>query len=299
MDRSLVSRRFGIFLCGPYLLGTLLALWVFPHAASAGLILDAELRLTYEDNVVGLLSDQNAAGRGGGAAGPPMTMAMMPPGKGMGPGGGTGTGAVSKGDFSTSLFAEGGGYQDVSDAAWVFAKVFAGRTAYDTYTDFDVTFLGAGTGAGVSLGEIATARAMVFGKVKRFGDSSRDSTAFGGNLSLKEKLSSSFWLREFGEYEKNSADSSFFSYTGTKLGIEGGYWIGRTDLLSAGYSHLDQKFDEPAGADLKTDTWFFSAEHTLIKSLSVAAEYDLQLSKANDGGSATDNIFSVALRYSY
>ncbi len=290
-----------VFIFGACIASVVFVLVVAPRTASAGLLLDAELRLTYEDNVVGLLSDQPSGGKpNGGPSGPMTAMAPMPPGgRGRGPGGNTGTGAQSKGDFSTSLFAEGGGYHDVNDSASVFAKAFAGHTSYDTYTEFDTTFAGAGAGIGLSLGDSVLSRAMIFGKVKRFGDSERDSSAYGGNLSLKEKLSTSFWLRESGEYEKNDADNSIFSYTGTKVGIEAGYRLAEPDLLSIGYSYLDQKFVEPAGADLKTNTFFVSAEHTIVKRWSVEAEYDLQLSEANDGGSATDNIYSVALRYSY
>ncbi len=275
---------------------------VVPGKAWAGLLLDAELRLTYEDNVVGLLSDQPAAGAktSAGPSGP--MIAIAPPGRGMGPGpaGTSGGGSQSKGDFSTTLSAEAGGYGDVSDTASVFAKAFAGHTSYDTYTEFDTTYGGVGAGIAMSLlDDSLLPRIMIFGKVKRFGDSERDSTSYGGNVSLKEKLSASFWLREFAEYEKNTADSSFFSYTGRKVGGEAGYQITADDLVSAGYSYLDQKYVDPPGADMKTGTLYVSAEHTIVKRWSVGAEYDHQLSTTNDNGSATDNIYSAAIRYSY
>jgi len=37
-----------------------LVILLVPSPGRAGVILDAEVRLTYEDNVIGILSDQNA-----------------------------------------------------------------------------------------------------------------------------------------------------------------------------------------------------------------------------------------------
>lgn len=288
---------------GVLLLGLTLLALSFPRGASAGFILDAELRLSYEDNVVGLLSDQKAGtGVATGSTGGMMAPAAAGMGMGGGPGGSTGSGpgAKSKGDFSAAFSAEAGGSRDVSDSASVFAKAFAGHTSYHTYTDFNATVGGAGAGVNARLGDGVYARAAITGKVKRFGDSLRDSSAYGGSISLKEKFTSSFHVREFGEYEKNRADSDLFSYSGAKLGIEAGLSVTRDSLVSIGYSYLDQRYEEPTGAEMKTLTVFASAEHALVKSWTVAAEYDRQISTTNEGGgSATDNIFMLALRYGY
>ena len=51
---------------------------------------------------------------------------------------------------------------------------------------------------------------------------------------------------------------------------------------------------------MKTQTAYVSAEQTVRKNWAVSGEYDLQISKENvTGTSATNNIFSLALRYSY
>ena len=52
----------------------------------------------------------------------------------------------SPGDFSATLFAEAGGYQDVGRDAEVFAKGFASHTSYDTYTDLNSNIGGVSTG---------------------------------------------------------------------------------------------------------------------------------------------------------
>ncbi len=56
------------------LAGAILALFFFPGKANAGMILDAELRFTYEDNVVGLSFRSAARQRGGNVS--PTMMAM-------------------------------------------------------------------------------------------------------------------------------------------------------------------------------------------------------------------------------
>ncbi len=277
---------------------------LIPAQAFAGIILNAEFRLTYEDNVVGLLSDQQRGqGVSGGGTSGGMVMRQGSMG-GMGGGNsrytGAGSSTQSPGDFSATLSAEAGGYQDIGKNAEVFAKGFADHTSYNTYTDLDATIGGVSTGINMGLGNVVSARFAVLGKVKRFGDSQRDSTSYGGNVSLKEKLTPPLWIREFGEYEKNNADTASFSYAGTRIGVSAGYSLSRKTTASIGYSYLVERYDEPSGAEIQTNSVFFGAEHTLLKSWAIAGEYDLQVSKVTaTGTNNTDNVFSVALRYSY
>jgi hypothetical protein len=302
-DRFIARKRY--FLPKLMLIGLILCFFVFPGNVFAGLLLDAELRLQYEDNVVGLLSDQQkgsvstGAGMSGGTHMLASSMGGMEGGKNHYTGSSLGS-SQSPGDFSATLFAEAGGYQDVGRDAEVFAKGFASHTSYDTYTDLNSNIGGVSTGISVILSDLLTTRISVLGKIKRFDDSQRDSTAYAGNLSLKEKLTPSFWLREYGQYEKNSADTSVFSYTGTTIGMEAGHAFAKKTRATLGYSYLVQKYDDPSGAKMKTQTAYVSAEQTVRKNWAVSGEYDLQLSKENvTGTSATDNMFSLALRYSY
>lgn len=293
------------FLPAMMFIGLILCFLAFPGKTAAGLILDAELRLTYEDNVVGLLSDQQKSGVSTGAG---TTGGMVMPAAGMGGMGGgknryTGSSSgasQSPGDFSAALFAEAGGYRDAGMDSAIFAKGFASHTSYGTYTDLDATIGGVSAGVTTNFSNTVSGRAAILGKVKRFGDSARDSDSYGGNLGLKEKLRPTFWLREFGEYEKNSADDPVFSYTGTTIGIGAGYAFTRKTFATLGYSYLVQKYDEPSGAEITTNTAFLSTEWSLMKDWAVGGEYDLQISKeSTTGTSTTNNIFSLALRYSY
>jgi hypothetical protein len=299
------------------LIGSFLAC-AFPAKVFAGLILDAELRATYEDNVVGILSDQRgqvSGGSSGGGLGPMSMRAGGMGGTGNGQGGYNGSGSssgsgsgsgsaanstLSPGDFSATFFAEAGGSMDAGRSSSLFAKGFAEYTAYDTYTDLDATIGGLSIGMSTRFTEILSGGLSFFGKVKRFGDSARDGNSFGGVLSLKQRLTPSFWLREFGEYEKNEASDPFFNYVGTRIGASAGYTVSRKILVLFGYNYLLREYDEPAGSNLKAHTVFLSVEQPLGRTWVVAGEYDFQASKDNvTNAIARDNIFSIALRYSY
>lgn len=286
------------------LFGVIFVFFFVPHKVTAGMILDAQIKLTYEDNVVGLLSDQRRI-QGVPGGGTPGNSAIMAQGIG-GMGGnhsrytGTGSSTNSPGDFSATLYAEAGGYHPVTNNADIFVVGFAGNQTYNTYTDLNEIRGGASAGIATILNSNISGRAVIFGQVKRFGDSQRDSTSYGGTLGLKEKVKPDVWLREFVSYEKNNANSPFFTYNGTTVGIGVGYSVTKQTLLSAVYSYLVEKYDQPSGADIKENTVYFNAEHFLAKSWALAGEYDLQISKVSATGTTnTNNIFSVALRYSY
>jgi hypothetical protein len=281
----------------------MLGFLLFPSTGQAGLILDAEIRLTYEDNVIGILSDQNAGqiGQRGGMS----SAGVMQAG---GPGGGgknlyTGmstTTSGSTGDLSGTVSAAIGGYSDAFSDSTIFIKGFAERISYDTYQDLDATIGGVSTGITTQLSKSITARLSLIGKVKHFQDSQRSGNSYGGEVGLKEKLTQDLWFRQFAEYEKNGADSTLFRYAGIKTGIRAGYDLTRTTVAAVGYTYLVQDFDEPAGAVLRTGMAFVTVEQALSRTWFLSAEYALQSSRDSTSGTdATNNVYSLALRYSY
>jgi hypothetical protein len=286
--------------------GFLLSFFAFPAHIFAGLILSAEVRFTYEDNVVGLLSDQEL---GQASANGSMTLSLaMQGGGGSGyPGLGSGsttttstTSTTSAGDFSTTLVAEAGGYLDITRDSEIYAKGFGSRTSYGTYTDLDATIGGVNAGMITKFGDSVSGRVSLTGKVKHFGDPWRNATSYGGNISLKEKLTPTFWLREFIEYEENSADLSVFSYTGTTVGISSGYALAPKTLAVLGYTYLVQQYDEPADSEMKTSTAYLSLEQTLATVWGITGEYAFQNSTESVTGSKmTNNVYSLSFRYSY
>ncbi len=300
-NRNSLNLRSGAALI---LVSSALTLCLFPCTATAGLILNAELRFTYEDNVFGPLSDQLHSQTGTGNIAPSTMMAPSSGGMGSGMGGSTsqnaGSGTQSAGDFSGTLYAEAGGYQSLGTHTEIFAKGFAEHTSYNTYTDLNATICGIGTGIDMVLSDNVAARVAILGKVKRFGDSERDSTSYGGNIVLKERITPSLWIRETGAYENNNASSSLFTYTATTIGINAGYSLSINTLVILGYSYLIEQYDEPSGTNVRANTAFLIAEHKLTNRWALAGEYDRQVSKGSTmASSVTDNIFSLSLRYYY
>jgi len=284
-----------VFIAG---ISSLLLLSVFSGTrAFAGMTLDVELRGTYEDNVVGLLSDK---GGGKGNGGSPM-MALAAPldaGKsGMGP---SKSGAQSTGDFSTTLSASIGNSRDVTESLSLFVIGFVDHTSYSTYGEFDSTIGGITGGMNRELGDKLSARFAVNGKIKRFDDTAMNSTAFSGSLSLKERINPRIWLKEGYEYEKNNADTSSFSYTSNSISVRAGFVPTKKVLLTAGYGYLTRNYDDPAVATLTSHTISAGIERELSARWSVDAAYDRQLSYTSQPGtSSTDNILSAGIRYGY
>jgi hypothetical protein len=301
-NRNLLYLRGGTIL---FIVGFVPPLCLSSDTAAAGLILNAQLRFTYEDNVFGLLSDQQHIRTATGNAMPSMMMAPTSGSMGSMGGGkarytGTGSGSQSPADFSGTLSAEAGGYQSLGASSEIFLKGLAEHTSYDYYTDLNSTIGGVITGIDMSFNDNMYARAAILGEVKRFGDSARDSTSYVGSLSLKEKITPLLWVREAGTYEKNNADSPLFTYIATTIGINSGYRLSNNTLLTLGYSYLVEMYEDPSGTAVRANTVFLGAEHKLTKSWAIAGEYDLQISTdSTTATSTTDNIFSLALRYSY
>ncbi len=182
----------------------------------------------------------------------------------------------------------------------LFAKGFAAHSAYGTYTDLDETDFGGSAGVVVSLSNMVTGRVALVGKLKRFGDSNRDSTSFGADAGLKERLTPQFWLNESVAYEKNDADSAFFTYTGYSIDVDAGYSPVKATTLMIGGRYLVETYDQPSGATIDTTTVYVGINHELAKTWALSGEYDLELSKLSyTGTSDTNNVLSVAIRYYY
>ncbi len=279
----------------------LLYLTVAP-AARAGIFYDLSVKGTYEDNVVGLLSDK----RGGTAAmpstGPGMMGAIMGPG-GMGGMGGSvpqDTGVQSKSDFSMNYFADIGASTDVAAGTYLFLIGSLQHTSYNTFSDFDNTIGGLTGGVDKDLGSVVTVRVGLNGSVKKYRDSTRDSTSYGPVVTFKEQFTPAFWLKESYYYEKNNADSPFFSYTGNQAGVWGGWLVLPKTTLLLGYTYLVRDYDQPSGFQVTSHTVSGGIEHELVKRWFIDAQYDHQMSDSNvPGTSSTDNIVSLGVRYSF
>lgn len=272
---------------------------VLAPVAQAGIFYDFAVKGTYEDNVVGLLSDK----LGGTAVIPATSPGMMGAMGGPGMGGSIpqDTGTQSKSDFSMNYFADIGGSTDIAAGTYLFLIGSVQHTSYNTFNEFDNTIGGLTAGMDKSLGEIVTVRLALNGSIKRYRDSKRDSTSFGPAVTFKEQFTPAFWLKESYYYEKNNADSPLFTYTGNQAAIWGGYLIvPKTTTLLLGYSYLVRDYDQPSGFQVTSHTLSAGIEHEFAKKWFIDAQYDHQMSDSNvPGTSSTDNIVSFGVRYSY
>jgi hypothetical protein len=270
-------------------------------AAQAEIFYDASVKGAYEDNVVGLLSDKR-----GGYAGMPVTGtgpgAMMAQ-KQMGGMGGSipqDTGTQSKSDTSINIFADIGVSTKIKPDTSLFLMGGAQHTFYSYFTQFDFTIGGLSTGIYKEFGDVFSGKLAINGAIKNYQDSQRNSTAYGATLSLRERLTPIFWLRETYDYEQNNADSPLFTYTGNS----GSIWAGlsampRTTFL-LGYNYLVRDYNEPSGFKVTASTISLGVEHELVKKWYIDARYDHQISDSNiPGTNSTDNIYSIGLRYGY
>ena len=269
-------------------------------AAQAEIFYDAAIKSTYEDNVVGLLSDKRGGAAGTPAAGPGTAMMVMGPGGMMGGSTPQDTGVQSKGDTSINVFADIGFLTEIASGTSAFLMGSAQHTFYSSFTEFDSTVGSLSAGVNEKLGDIVSARLAISGSIKRYNDSARDSSAYSPAVFFKEQFTPSFWLKESYYYEKNNADSALFSYKGNSVGIWSGYLVLPQTTLLLGYDYLVRDYDQPSGFKVTANTISLGLEHKLAKTWFLDAQYAHQISDSNVAGTyTTDNIFSVGLRYSY
>jgi hypothetical protein len=289
-----------------------------PLHAFAGLILDAEVRITAEDNIVGLLSGNgDAAGTGGGAmmSGAELQAASAAgsgPGGGKGFGGGpgagrgsggsyTGGGAQSPGDISVTGRFELGGFTDAGDGMELFAKGYAERTEYQEFTEYDVSVAGVSAGLTAALGDRLSVRLAGFDRISRYdNDPDRDSTAYGGNVAAKQRIVPGLWLRQTAEYETSRAAYQDFSYRGATYRIGAGHDLTGRLLVTAGYGLRSRQYQDASRTVLRTGIASLGADHELSRRWSAGLAYDREATSAGASDVITrNNVLSFSLRYSY
>lgn len=282
-----------------------------PASASAGIILNAEVRITAEDNIVGLLSGGGDAADTGHGDGMMSASALQAGGSnfgsgpGSGPGGGsdhyTGSGSQSPGDISITTLTELGGSTNRGERLSFFAKGFAERTDYQNYSEYDLSVAGVGAGLTADLGDRFSMRLAGFDKIRRYdSDPGRDSTAYGGSIGLKQRFAAGFSLRQTAEFEANRAALQDFSYRGTTYRIRGGYDLTERVLVTAGYSMQTQHYQDVAATALRTGTASFGTDFALSRNWSTDLSYERQAARPGTSGVITrNNILSFGLRFSY
>lgn len=235
---------------------------------------DVELKGAYEDNVVGLLSDKRTGAAGGSgmpaAGGPVMGAGMMP--------GGPGSSGQSNSDTSATLSADLGGSTELAPDTSLFLGGSALHTSYSSFTQFNTTTGGLSAGVIQGLGDVVTARLALNYELRRYGDSERDSAAYGASVLFKEKFTPSFWLKESCGYEKNKADTALFTFTGNAAGVWAGLLPFPETTILLGYNYLVRDYVEPSGFSVTAQTISLGIEQALAKQWFLGAQYDRQAS---------------------
>jgi len=269
---------------------------LFTPVVHAGIYYNVAIKGSYEDNVVGLLSDKRGGNAGmAGTPGGSMTGSVLK----MGPSY-TGSSSTSNSDTAINLYADLGAFRTIADDTFLFLTGSVEHTSYSSFTLLNSTIGGLSAGLNKGLGGMVTAKVAINGMLKRFGDSQRDSTAYGASVAVKEQLSTTFWLKESYTYEKDRADSALFSYNGNAVSILAGYVILPKTTALLGYSYLVRNYDEPSGFKVTANTVSAGLEYELMREWFIDAHYDHQASDSNlPGTNSTDNLVSLGVRYSY
>lgn len=271
--------------------------------ADIGLILDAELRGVYEDNVVGILSDQQQASMAG--TGPPAASSTANAAK-QGPGGPgnsspyLGSSSQTYGDYSMVIAADVGLTAPVTSDTALFLIGSLENASYSRYSDFNSTIAGVNAGFAMSLGPVFLVKSLAFARIKEFGDPERDSSSYGGILELKQRLSPRLSIREAYEFEKNNADTAYFSYTGHAGRAGLGYTLAESWMLNLGYTYLIREYKEPSGFAVTSHLMSADVRKSFFRNWRVTVGYARELSSENlNSTRAVNNIYSTSLLYSY
>jgi hypothetical protein len=207
----------------------------------------------------------------------------------------------AKGDFSTSVSADIGSTTDLGNSLTLLLKADIEHASYSTVKQFDFTIGAVRAGISRYLTDDLLAKVMVKGATKYFDDNQRNSLAYGATFSLKESLTSSFWLKLVYDYEMNTAKSSLNSYQGDSYGIWAGYSPMSRSTFGLGYSYLIRNFDKvPPVLKLTSQTYSVDWTWDFYTKWSVNVGYDLELADSNlPGSQTTNNVYSVGLLFSY
>jgi len=281
-----------------------------PVPAQAEPILGAEVSITYEDNIVGLLT-------GGGASYPaasaPQGLSAMQAGaKGFGNGPGTGSGSggqgsyvgagsQSPGDLSIAIMAELGVSGDSGNRFTFYALGFAERIDYQEFSEYDQAAAGMSAGATVHVSDAFAASLYGRGGARRYdNDPDRDGKEYSGSGALKQYVTNDLWLREAAAYDIYRAATQDFSYRGTAYRLAAGYDLTNDLSVTAGYRFQSRQYQDIAETILRTRTAMLGTDYDFTYHWGTWLAYERQTTHPSTSDVITrNNIFTLALRWDY
>jgi len=287
-----------------------LVLLLLSSEARAELILGAEASVSYEDNIVGLLS-----GGGSSPAGsiPQGMTAMQAGAKGFGTGPGSGSGGTggqgsyigagsqSPGDFSATIMAELGVSGDAGDRFAFHALGFAERTDYQEFSEYDQAAAGVRAGATVHISDAFAASLYGSGGARWYdNDPDRDGKEYSGAAALKHYATDELWLRGAAAYETYHAAHQDFSYRGPAYRFAAGYDLTDDLLVTAGYRFQSRQYQDISATVLRTRTALLGTNYDLTDRWGAWLGYERQTTHPGTSDVITrNNIFTLALNWDY
>ena len=152
-------------------------------------------------------------------------------------------------ESSTTFSGYAGHYWPTADLRSAF--ILRGEAALvrqNTYTALNSTDVGGSVGyyQAFSPGHVMTLTAGVL--ARRFSNQSFDSNTGSLQLALKQKLSETFWLREFASVERSEVSTTAYGYNGRTLLGSVNWGPNRLTLLSLSASLSARTYDGAPGS---------------------------------------------------
>jgi len=204
-----------------------------------------------------------------------------------------------QGDFYTALSVSAEAEKGIDPKTSLFARGDVSQYIYARYDDLNLSTAGIVAGIKREFGPVLSGEVSLGGRLRKYNDDDRDSVAISAGFALRQQISFRSWLREYYEFEKNNADSGFFSYDGHLAGISASYLINPQTLATAGYSYLTRTYDEPSGYDTDYHTLSIGVVRELTGSLYLNAAYLHQFISSPSESDDANNAYTVGFIYRF
>lgn len=250
-----------------FLLAALLCI-MFPAPSFANFLLEAGVRVAYEDNVNGSPS-----------------------------------GVSRNSDLSTTLFLDLGGYEEVEKSkTYTFLRGGIELYSFDKNDDLNGILAGARAGVYHIIGPVLSVQAALSAGVKDFEDDRADAVSLGATLELRQQAARRLWLKESYRYEYNEASTDTFTFHSHSAGVRMGFSFAAESTVILGYTFLVRSYDDPSAFSLEIQTASAVLERRLSRNVSLNTAYDRQTGEASSSGVSQiyrNNIYSAGVTYSY
>ncbi len=241
---------------------------MFPFPSFADFLMEAGVRVAYEDNVNG---SPSSAGRDG--------------------------------DLSTTLFVDLGGYEEVEKSkTYRFLRGGIEIYSFDTYEYLNGIFASARAGLYHVFGPVFSAQAAFIAGIKDFENDQADALSLGALIELRQQASRNLWMKESYRYEYNEADTDLYTFHAHHAGIRIGFSPSVKNTIVLGYAILVRSYEDPSAISLEIQTASAALERRISRNISLNASYDRQNGEASSSGASQsylNNIYSAGVIYSY